>query len=172
MLEQRQVAHFDIDTFSIDIYNTYICINGTDMHRSIFADECEHFAHLFTVTICTTFSSVSLFVFFFFVVALRSLFANRILFFALVFSILWLLYCECFMHYTLAVIASGYSILIRSHSLLSVCTKILSQHLPNRIFQWICAYDKRHSEKNVNIHTHIYSFWSMERQMSRSESES
>lgn len=93
-------------------------------------------------------------------------------FFALVFSILWLLYCECFMHYTLAVIASGYSILIRSHSLLSVCTKILSQHLPNRIFQWICAYDKRHSEKNVNIHIHIYSFWSMKRQMSRSDSES
>lgn len=53
------------------------------MHRSIFADECEHFAHLFTVTICTTFSSVSLCVFSFFlvvVVALRSLFANRILF--------------------------------------------------------------------------------------------
>lgn len=125
------------------------------MHRSIFADECEHFAHLFTVTICTTFSSVSLYVFLVIIGALRSLFANRILFFALVFSILWLLYCECFMHYTLAVIASGYSILIRSHSLLSVCTKILSQHLPNRIFQWICAYDKRHSEKNVNIHTYI-----------------
>lgn len=93
-------------------------------------------------------------------------------------------FCTCFLHslafilwmfyalYALAVIASGYSILIRSHSLLSVCTKILSQHLPNRIFQWICAYDKRHSEKNVNIHTCIYSFWSIERQMSRSDSES
>lgn len=124
------------------------------MHRSIFADECEHFAHLFTVTICTTFSSVSLCVFLCVLLLLCALYLQTESFFCTCFLrslafILWMFYAL----YALAVIASGYSILIRSHSLLSVCTKILSQHLPNRIFQWICAYDKRHSEKNVNIHT-------------------
>lgn len=93
-------------------------------------------------------------------------------FFALVFSFLWLLCCECFMHYTLAVIASGYSILIRSHSLLSVCTKfyrnICQIGFSNEFAHTIKCFRKRTQER-TRTHTHANAHSEWQRRSTRTE---